>query len=42
MGGTQNEACEGILRNAGYSNAWILDWTDQTEVGFVVPAEELD
>ena len=34
--------CERILRGAGYSHAWVLDTTDSTETGFLVPESDLD
>jgi hypothetical protein len=34
--------CERILRNAGYSHAWVLDTNDSTETGFLVPESDLD
>ena len=34
--------CERILRDAGYSHAWVLDPTDSTETGFLVPESDLD
>jgi hypothetical protein len=35
-------ACERILRGAGYSHAWVLDTTDSTETGFLVPESDFD
>jgi hypothetical protein len=34
--------CERILKGAGYSHAWVLDSTDSTETGFLVPESDLD
>jgi hypothetical protein len=38
----QAVVCERILRGAGYSHAWVLDTTDSTETGFLVPESDLD
>jgi hypothetical protein len=34
--------CERILRGAGYSHAWVLESTDPTDTGFLVPMSDLD
>lgn len=38
----QRESSELILREAGYSAAWMLKSTDKTETGFLVPLADLD
>jgi len=34
--------CQRILRSAEYSHAWVLDSTESTEAGFLVPESDLD
>jgi hypothetical protein len=38
----QRVAAVEILRNAGYTSAWIFTDTDVTETGFLVPEADLD
>jgi hypothetical protein len=35
-------ACARILKSAGYTHAWVLDSTDSTETGLLVPEADLD